>query len=193
MGAVNIQLATPADAAALLAIYARYVEQTAVTFECAVPTLEDFTGRMERVLARFPYLKAVEDGRILGYAYAGPFHPREAYAWCVETTIYLDPAARRQGVGRQLYGVLEQALAAQNVLNLNACIAYPIREDEHLTLDSVRFHEKMGYRMAGHFHACGRKFGRWYDMVWMEKMLGPHGPEQPGVVPFAQVRARCGL
>ena len=186
MGAV-IQPASPADAAGLLAIYAPYVEHTAVTFEYEVPTLAEFTGRMERALETFPYLKAVENGRILGYAYAGPFHPRAAYAWAVETTVYLDPAARRRGVGRQLYTVLERALAAQNVLNLNACIAYPAREDEYLTLDSVLFHQKMGYPMAGRFHECGRKFGRWYDMVWMEKMLGPHKPDQPDVVPFPQV------
>lgn len=186
MGAV-IQPASPADAAELLAIYAPYVEHTAVTFEYEVPTLAEFTGRMERVLETFPYLKAVENGRILGYAYAGPFHPRAAYAWAVETTVYLDPAARHQGVGRQLYTVLERALAAQNVLNLNACIAYPAREDEYLTLDSVLFHQKMGYQMVGRFHECGRKFGRWYDMVWMEKMLGPHKPDQPDVVPFPQV------
>ena len=59
-------------------------------------------------------------------------------------------------------------------MNLNACIAYPDPEDEYLTLDSVRFHERLGYVIVAHFHKCGWKFNRWYDMVWMEKMIGVH-------------------
>lgn len=190
MGAV-IQPASPADAAELLAIYAPYVEHTAVTFEYEVPTLAEFTGRMERVLETFPYLKAVENGRILGYAYAGPFHPRAAYAWAVETTVYLDPAARRRGVGRQLYTVLERALAAQNVLNLNACIAVPAQPDRYLTRDSIAFHERCGYRFVGEFYDCGYKFGRWYNMAWMEKHIGAHTAQAAPVKPFAQVRGEA--
>ena len=67
------------------------------------------------------------------------------------------------------------------ILNLYACIAVPEAEDETLTLDSVRFHARMGYVEAGHYHWCGYKFGRWYDMVWMEKMIGEHRPDQPPV------------
>lgn len=176
-----IRTARPEDAEALLEIYAPYVLQTAVTFEYDVPSREEFTGRMEHILARYPYLAAWDGRRVLGYAYAGAFHPRAAYGWSVETTVYVRRDERRLGVGRALYTVLEQALAAQHVLNLNACIAFPPEEDAFLTLDSVRFHEKMGYRMAGHFHACGRKFDRWYDMVWMEKIIGEHRPDQPPV------------
>ena len=188
-----LRLAEPQDARALLNIYAPYVRDTAVTFEYDVPTEEEFAERMMRILARYPYLEAWDGHRILGYAYAGPFHERAAYGWSVETTIYIHPDARRRGVGRALYAGLEQALAAQNLLNLNACIAWPPREDAFLTQDSVRFHEKMGYRMVGRFHSCGRKFGRWYDMVWMEKHLGPHLDRQPDVLPFSQVRPRCGF
>ena len=57
---------------------------------------------------------------------------------------------------------------------MNACIAYTDKEDEFLTLDSVRFHERLGYSKVAHFHQCGRKFGRWYDMIWMEKLIGEH-------------------
>ena len=192
MGAV-IQPASPSGAAELLAIYAPYVEHTAVTFEYEVPTLAEFTGRMERVLEMFPYLKAVENGRILGYAYAGPFHPRAAYAWAVETTVYLDPAARRQGVGRQLYTVLERALAAQNVLNLNACIAVAPKDDEYLTSASVDFHKHFGYKRVGEFHRCGYKFNRWYNMVWMEKMIGEHKSLQPEVKLFPEIQDKIGF
>ena len=57
---------------------------------------------------------------------------------------------------------------------MNACIAYTEQEDEYLTLDSVRFHERLGYSRVARFHKCGKKFGRWYDMIWMEKLIGEH-------------------
>jgi len=188
MNAVKIRPAVPADAAALLEIYAPYVEKTAITFEYEVPAAEEFARRIRKVLARHPYLAAESDGELLGYAYAGPFKERAAYDWAVETTVYVRQDKKRLGVGRTLYGALENALRAQGILNLNACIAYPEREDEHLTRDSVIFHEKMGFRMVGQFHRCGCKFGRWYDMVWMEKLLGIHPDAPAAVKPFEEIR-----
>ncbi len=223
--AVTIRMAVPEDAEALLKIYAPYVEKTAVTFEYEVPSAAEFSDRIKRTLKKYPYLAAEQDGEVVGYAYAGTFHERAAYDWAVETSIYvredkkgsgigralysaLEHSLLRQnilnvnaciaypahwavetsiyvredkkgsGIGRALYSALEHSLLRQNILNVNACIAYPAREDEYLTKDSVRFHEKLGYRMAGRFHQCGYKFGRWYDMVWMEKHLGSH-PENP--------------
>lgn len=183
----TVRPASPEDAAALLAIYAPYVEKTAVTFEYDVPTLEDFTGRIARTLERYPYLAAEAGGTVLGYAYAGPFKERAAYDWAVETTVYLRQDARRRGIGRALYGALERCLAAQGVLNLGACIAAPEREDEYLTRDSVEFHSRLGYRLVGEFRQCGCKFGRWYNMVWMEKHIGPHPADPPAVRPFPLV------
>ncbi len=177
---IRIRRATTADAEALLAIYAPYVEQTAITFEYEVPTVEEFNGRIAQISAKHPYLVAEdEEGRILGYSYAGAFHMRPAYQWAVETTIYLAQEAKGRGIGRQLYVELERLLEAQNVQNTIACIAYPCGADEHLTDASVRFHEAMGYRMVGRFHQCGYKFQTWYDMVYMEKMLGEHGMPKP--------------
>ncbi|HIZ21605.1 MAG TPA: GNAT family N-acetyltransferase [Candidatus Blautia faecigallinarum] len=89
-------------------------------------------------------------------------------------SIYIRQDQKRRGIGRVLYGTLEECLKAQNILNLYACISYPEKEDEYLSLDSVRFHEHMGYRLIGRFHQCGYKFGRWYDMIWMEKFIGDH-------------------
>ncbi|MBR0237129.1 MAG: N-acetyltransferase [Thermoguttaceae bacterium] len=111
---------------------------------------------------------------IVGYAYAGPFHPRAAFFRSAETSIYVERGFHQRGIGRALYERLESALKQQGILNLNACIAYPDPEDEYLTLDSVRFHERLGYVIVAHFHKCGWKFNRWYDMVWMEKMIGEH-------------------
>ena len=187
---ITTRTAAPADAKALLAIYTPYVEQTAITFEYDVPTLEEFTSRIQTTLRKFPYIIAEEDNEILGYAYASPFKERAAYGWSVETSIYVKQNQRKKGIGRLLYDRLEEILKKQGVLNVNACIGYPQIEDEYLTQDSVRFHEKLGYSMVGTFHKCGYKFGRWYDMVWMEKFIGEHATSgnQPEVIPFAQLK-----
>lgn len=162
------------DAEALLAIYAPYVEQTAITFEYDVPTVDEFRRRIEEVSKRYPWLVAVDGTRIVGYAYASAFQKRAAYQWAVETSIYVDRNERGRGIGRRLHETLEEALKQQGILNMNACIAYTEQEDEYLTLDSVRFHERLGYSRVARFHKCGKKFGRWYDMIWMEKLIGEH-------------------
>lgn len=187
-GMIHIRVANVADAENLLKIYAPYVRDTAITFEYEIPSVEEFAGRIEKVLERYPYLVAELDGEIVGYAYAGPFHSRAAYQWGVETSIYVDKDKKRAGVGGKLHGALEYILREQGILNLNACIAYPEEEDEHLTRDSVRFHKRLGYRMVGEFQKCGYKFKRWYNMVWMEKHIGEHLEDQPAVKSFEQVR-----
>ena len=78
-------------------------------------------------------------------------------------------------------------LKEQGILNLNACIASPVTEDEYLTKDSIRFHERLGYQMVAEFHQCGYKFHRWYDMVWMEKHIGVHTGEAKPVKPFSEI------
>lgn len=188
---LRIRVAAPGDAAALLEIYAPYVEKTAITFEYDVPTREEFAGRIARTLERYPYLAAETGGRIAGYAYAGPFKERAAYGWAVETTVYVRGEMKRQGIGKALYMALERALAAQNILNLNACIACPEAEDPCLDWNSVGFHRSMGYRLVGEFRQCGYKFGRWYNMVWMEKHIGEHLSGQPPVEAFPAVLARA--
>ena len=122
---------------------------TAITFEYDVPTLPEFTRRVEATLRTHPYLVAEQAGELLGYAYAAPFHVRAAYQWAAESTIYLRQDQRGNGLGPQLYRALERVLAAQNVLNCNACIALPQTEDATLTQASVRFHQRMGYTLVG--------------------------------------------
>lgn len=174
MGQTVIRTVTEADASRLLEIYSYYVEKTAISFEYVTPSPEEFKRRIRKTLARYPYLCILVNGVIMGYAYAGPFVGRAAYDWSAEMTIYLAPDAVKQGLGRKLYEALETALKKQGILNLYACIGYPEKEDEYLTENSAQFHEHLGYRMAGRFYKCGRKFGRWYDMVWMEKIIGQH-------------------
>jgi L-amino acid N-acyltransferase YncA len=163
------------DAAALLEIYAPYVRETAITFEYDVPTEEEFRERIRRVKQKYPYLAAVADGTIVGYAYAGPFIPRAAYDRSAEMSIYLRMDRKRLGIGSLLYDEMEKRLRAQGICNLYACIGVPSGgADEYLSFDSMHFHEARGYALAGTFHKCGYKFGRWYDMIWMEKLIAAH-------------------
>ena len=171
---MDIRQATPDDARQLLEIYAPYVENTAVTFEYTVPAEEEFRNRIQNTLASYPYLVAEDSGIILGYAYAGVFHERAAYDRSVETSIYVRQDMRGRGVGTALYEKLEEELAQRGILNANACIAWSDSPNDHLTHQSPDFHARRGYRKCAHFHKCGYKFGMWFDVIWMEKMLGEH-------------------
>lgn len=184
---IQIRVATEDDAERLLAIYAPYIEHTAITFEYEVPSVEEFKGRIRNTLKRYPYLVAEMDDTICGYAYVSPFHERAAYDWAVETSIYVDRHKKGMGIGKKLYETLEWILKQQNILNLNACIACTEKEDEYLTNASVHYHEHLGYRMVGEFKQCGYKFHRWYNMVWMEKHIGEHIKDQPPVKVFPEI------
>lgn len=166
-----IRFAKMEDAEELLALYTPYVTDTVITFEYEVPSLEEFKDRMRQTMKKYPYLVAEQNGEILGYSCVGAFKGRAAYDWAVETTIYIRKDRQKTGVGKKLYEALEKVLHAQNICNLYACIGYPEVEDEYLTKNSAQFHTHLGYRMVGEFYHCGYKFNRWYNMVWMEKLL----------------------
>lgn len=184
---LSIRMAAPEDAPALLEIYRPYITDTAITFEYDVPPAEEFAVRIARTLRTYPYLVAEGEGEIIGYAYVSPFKERAAYDWAVETSIYLKMGLSGHGYGRMLYDKLEAILRRQNILNANACIACTAQEDAHLTNGSMRFHERLDYRPVGIFHQCGYKFGTWYDMIWMEKMLGDHPKDPRPLLPIGQV------
>ncbi len=170
-----IRPVTKADAARLLDIYSYYVTETAITFEYDLPTVKEFEERIESITKKYPYLCVEKDGKILAYAYANTFKPRKAYQWNVEVSIYVDKSAHKQGLGRALYDALEVELKKQGIINVYACIAEPNeKEDEYLNFNSQKFHEHMGYKTVGTFLNCGKKFGRWYAMIWMEKVIGEH-------------------
>lgn len=115
---ITIRNASLADAPRILEIYAWYVEHTVITFEYDVPSLEEFEGRMRRTMQKYPYLVIERDGRVEGYAYAGPFVGRAAYDWACELTIYLDHDARKHGMGRALYEALADRLQAMGMRDL---------------------------------------------------------------------------
>jgi L-amino acid N-acyltransferase YncA len=178
---MRIERVTAADAAELLAIYEPYVLYTAISFEHEVPTLEEFENRIITISSKYPFLKAVDNGEILGYAYANTFKNRKAYDWAVETTIYVKQDRRRMGAGKMLYNALETSLRNMGVLNMNACIAMPAKEDGRLTDASYHFHKSMGFTLVGRFHSVGYKFDTWYDMIWMEKHIGEHNAFPPQI------------
>lgn len=177
----EIRLAAKDDAAAILDIYAPYITDTTVTFECRVPSLEEFTLRVESTLKKFPYLVAVgKDGVILGYCYASPFRSRSAYDWDVETSIYVDMHHKHEGIGTALYQTIEKLLKLQNIVTMYACITSPNPVSE-------RFHAGMGYQTAGIFKNSGYKFGKWRDICWMQKTINPYVTEPEPVIAFPEI------
>ncbi len=174
MNSVSLRYASAEDAEALRGIYSHYVANTAISYEYDVPTVSEFRNRIITTLKKYPYIVLEEDGVVVGYAYAGPFKTREAYRFSVETTIYLKNGLQKKGYGRILLTALEKELAERGFTNANACIAYTETDDEYLNKNSMEFHSAMGYRLVGTFHKCAYKFGRWYDMIWMEKFVGEH-------------------
>ena len=176
-----IRQATIQDAPQLLRIYAYYVQNTAVTFEWEVPSVDDFASRIAKVIETYPYLVADDEGTIKGYAYASRFRVRKAYDWCVESSIYIDKDYRRQNVGSKLLTELERILKLQGVTNIIASIATTCDpNDKYLTDASLHFHERHGYRFVGELRKCGYKFHRWYNTMWTEKFIGEHS-EKPKV------------
>lgn len=180
---ITLRLATTEDARELVSIYAPYVETTAISFEYETPSAEEFAHRIAEVLERFPYLAAIRGGEIVGYAYAHPYGVRKAYSYSVELSVYIRRDCRGMGIGRKLYEAMEVLLKAQNITNLYVLVAGVEKEDAYLTHDSQKFHLAMGYQYAGKLNKAGYKFGHWYDMITMEKIIGDH-PEhtQPDVI-----------
>jgi L-amino acid N-acyltransferase YncA len=182
-----IRMATTEDAKEILDIYSPYITDTAITFEYDVPSVKEFQERIKNTLKKYPYIVAIENNSIIGYSYVSPFNKRAAYDWAVEVTIYLRQDSKGRGVGKKLYLALEKILKKQNILNLNACIAHTSKEDIHLSNASEHFHKHLGYKKVGHFTKCGYKFGTWYDMIWMEKIIGEHSINPKPVIPITDL------
>ncbi|MDY3250608.1 MAG: N-acetyltransferase family protein [Candidatus Choladocola sp.] len=182
MGNIEIRPAVPEDAGEILEIYRPYILKTSITFEYDVPSLSDFEQRMKGIMMKYPYLVAVREGKLIGYAYAHAYRERAAYGWDVETSIYLKMGETRGGTGTLLYQRLLELLKRQNVKNVYACITSPNEASE-------RFHEKMGFRFVGVFPETGYKFGKWYGVSWYEKKIGTfeEGSELKPVVPVSEI------
>lgn len=178
---IKIRIAVPDDAEELVNIYKYYVENTDVTFEYDVPTVEEFKNRIIKTLKKYPYLVAEEDGIILGYCYVSGLGERKAYDWSVETSIYIKHGVSGKGIGTLLYNELESYLKKQNITNMYACLTGSNKVSE-------AFHKKVGYKTVAYFNKCGYKFGQWKDVIWMEKFIGQHVDKPEDVIYFTELR-----
>lgn len=179
-----IRIAKEDDAEELLKIYSYYVKNTAITFEQKVPSLEEFSNRIKETLINYPYLVAIVDGKIIGYIYASRFRTRESYICSAATSIYIEKSYQRKGIGKKLYSELCNILLKQNITNVYAGVADPIEEDEYLTHNSEYFHKSMGFEIVAKYNKCAIKFGKWYNLIEMEKIIGEHSNQQKDFIPF---------
>lgn len=161
------------DAAAILAIYAPYVTDTAITFETEIPTLEDFSKRIEEIQSNYPYLVCEIGGKVVGYAYASKHRERAAYRYSVEVSVYVSQDHHRRGIGKALYKHLLAALQNYSYYSAYAGITYPNEK-------SIGFHKSFGFAEVGIFHNAGYKNDKWLDVIWLEKPLKDYGipPEE---------------
>ncbi|WP_116247354.1 GNAT family N-acetyltransferase [Nocardiopsis sp. FIRDI 009] len=157
----HIRDATPDDAHACAAIYAPYTTDTAITFELTPPAPQEMAQRISAAQHHHAWLVLEEDDRVLGYAYAGPFRARAAYAHSCEVSVYLDRDHRGSGRGRALYRSLLPALAARGMRTAVACMTLP--NDASLAL-----HRAVGFTTVGTMHSVGYKHGTWHDVAWAE-------------------------
>jgi L-amino acid N-acyltransferase YncA len=164
---LTIRPSIDADLAAIQAIYAHAVEHGTGTFETEVPSSEEMGRRRTEVLGRhLPWLVAERNGELLGYAYANYFRPRLAYRFCVEDSIYLAPSAQGQGVGRLLLAELIARCEAAGARQMLAVIG------DAANAGSVGLHTALGFEHTGVLKSAGWKFGRWLDVVLMQRPLG---------------------
>ncbi len=167
----TIRLATEADAGAIQAIYAPYVQNTPISFELEPPPVEEMRERIRKTLRLFPWLVCENgQGRVVGYAYASRHRERAAYQWSVDATVYVDPRAHRMGVGRGLYTSLFALLRLQGFFNVYAGIALPNEA-------SVSLHTAVGFQPVGVYRAVGYKLGKWHDVSWWSLALQPPAVE----------------
>jgi L-amino acid N-acyltransferase YncA len=183
---LKIRPATPADLDAITEIYADAVKNGTASYELEPPTRAEMAARFETLAAGgFPYLAAEKEGRLVGYAYAGPFRPRPAYRFVVENSIYVSPDAKGQGIGRLL---LERLIAEATRLGFRQMIA--VIGDGHPESASVKLHQRMGFRHSGRLEGSGYKHGRWLDTTFMQLPMngGAETPPDPDSWPERKFR-----
>jgi phosphinothricin acetyltransferase len=170
----KIRHASPLDAEACAAIYAPYVTGTAITFETEPPTVDEMAARIESALATHAWMVLEDDGRVVGYAYAGPMKPRAAYRWSCEVSVYLELGRRRTGGGRALYEALFERLIERGYRTAIAGMTLP--NDA-----SVGLHKALGFEPIGTYRDIGWKLGAWRSVAWVQRTLAvlPDPPEEP--------------
>ncbi len=161
---MKIRFANSDDAAACAAIYAPFVDGSAVSFEMVPPDANEMARRIDKLWPTHPWIVAEEDGVVLGYAYGSPYRERKAYQWAVETTVYLSADARGKGLGRKLYEVLIDLLTRQGFTKAYGVVTLP-------NPASAGVHEAVGFKAFAVYRDIGFKNGAWHDVGWWERDL----------------------
>lgn len=174
-----IRFAAAEDSAALLQVYAQYID-TAITFENTLPTEAEFARRLQTIQTDYPYLVCEENGQITGYAYASRYQQREAYQWNAELSVYIDRGCTARGVGRRFYQVLMEMLQLQGIRNVYGIVTVPNEKSEKL-------HEAFDFNRLGTYHNAGYKCGKWHDVALFEKAIAEHSMEPIPFSPIHQV------
>jgi L-amino acid N-acyltransferase YncA len=174
------------DIDAIAAIYGYHVLHGVASFEEVPPAADEIARRRAAILAHgLPYLVAERGLRLVGYCYAGPFRPRAGYRYTLEDSVYIAADEVGRGIGRLL---LDSVVARCAELGYRQMIAV-IGGSE--TVASIRLHERLGFAHAGVLPAVGFKFGRWIDIVLMQRALGPGAATLPAAAPANLTRAEA--
>lgn len=164
---IKIRLAAESDSTSILGIYAPYIKDTVITFECKVPTIEEFKKRIANIKVKYPWLVCEINNNIVGYAYASSFNAREAYDWSADFSVYISPEYHRKNIGKALYFGLFEILKLQGYYNAYAGITLPNIKSEGL-------HESFGFKPVGVYNNVGYKFEKWYDVKWYGLKIKEH-------------------
>ena|SRR5690606_8876913 len=173
----HIRIAAPQDAAAILSIYAPYIEHTSLTFENSVPSIEDFKKRIVTNLKSFPWLVCEVDGKLAGYAYASRYRERVCYQWSVECSVYIHDDYQQAGIAGALYNGLMAILIKQGFRNVYAVINLPNPK-------SVQFHERFGFKYFATYLKVGYKLGEWKNVGWWQLILNEYITNPPPPISF---------
>lgn len=168
---MTIRPATLSDAEAIHDLYAPYVLETCISFETVVPTIEAFKLRMESIIRDYPYLVCEADGVIAGYAYASKHRERAAYRFSADVSVYVAPGYHRKGIGKSLYLKLFELLKEQGIYTVFAGVTLP-------NDNSIGLHKSLGFTEVGTFKHTGYKFGKWLDVLWLQKALRDYDTPQ---------------
>lgn len=172
MAGRTVRQARAADAARCAAIYAPYVERTAISFELEPPSAEEMLMRVRRAQERHDWLVVEEDSEVFGYAYAGTFNPRPAYRFACEVSVYVQAGRHGAGAGRALYEALLARLEERGYRSALAGMTLPNPASEGL-------HRALGFVEVGTYRRIGFKLGRWHDVRWAQRFLGEQSEGEP--------------
>ena len=177
-----IRVATADDAEAILEIYRPSIEDAVTSFETEVPSVAAMRARIENCLLRYPWLVCEDQQGVCGYAYAGEHHPRAAYRWTVNVSVYIAERSQRQGIARRLYEALFSILDKQGIRTVIAGISLP-------NPTSHAFHESLGFTQVGVLPTVGFKRGQWIDVSWWTRSLGQGCQSDPTeLIAFPQLK-----